>query len=386
MASAQIGWGGRLVLLGASLLFVLVLGEGAVRLVPRLGPPEPDHVFCTGPSERKQFHPLFGFVEIPGSRYLERRSRPDGWALHEHNDLGFRDVFDTGDQHVLVLGDSFTRGSLVDNPQTYPELLDRWRPDVAFHNFGIGGYGTAESLAVYRAMASRWDHDLVILGYYLGNDLEDNVHDAPTRPRFEVVEGRLRRDPRYPRRPTSAAQAGPLHRLHDLLQERLRLYALVNARTRALLGQMAREETAGFDVDRATRLTRALLDGLASDAAAQGARLLVVAIPSWNEVTGQGDRDRADLQRALLRDLEDGHANASLLDLRDAIHEAGPERIYGTVDKHFNARGYHLVAAAIHDWIEGEGPRVLRSGRPAPAFPGMPPPRNPICPPRSANG
>ena len=79
---------------------------------------------------------------------------------------------------VIVLGDSMTRGTLVNENETYTDLLDLWHPDMSFRNYGIGGYGQANSIRVYEEKGQQLDHQLVVQQFSLSTDLDDNVERA----------------------------------------------------------------------------------------------------------------------------------------------------------------------------------------------------------------
>jgi hypothetical protein len=163
---------------------LLIVGSLAMALVAfelllwarpelRAASPGPRFVFCEGATERYQQDPTFRKLEIPNSVYFEHNG--EQWSIHLNNGRGFRDVFDSGSRHAIILGDSFTRGTSLHDHQTIPYLLDLWTPDVAFHSFAIGGSGTADALRAYQAVAEDWDHPLVVLDYFLGNDLRNNL-------------------------------------------------------------------------------------------------------------------------------------------------------------------------------------------------------------------
>jgi hypothetical protein len=105
------------------------------------------------------------------------------------NNLGFRDPRDyelkkaAGTFRILVFGDSVTFGHGAVYETTYPFLLEgklkAWRPDVRWEvwNLGVPGYNTGQELAYLQEVGGRYDPDLVVIGFY-ENDLIDNqVHD-----------------------------------------------------------------------------------------------------------------------------------------------------------------------------------------------------------------
>jgi hypothetical protein len=127
---------------------------------------------------------------------LGQRLRPgyNGWFAGvpvRINNLGFRDTRDyelkkaAGTFRILVFGDSVTFGHGAVYETTYPYLLEgkleSWRPDVRWQvwNLGVPGYNTGQELAYLREVGTRYDPDLVVIGFY-ENDLIDNVVPNPT--------------------------------------------------------------------------------------------------------------------------------------------------------------------------------------------------------------
>jgi hypothetical protein len=81
---------------------------------------------------------------------------------------------------ILVLGDSVTFGHGSVYEHTYPSLLEQqlkaWRPDVEWQvwNAAVPGYNTSQELAHLREVGPRFQPDLVIVGFF-PNDLVDNA-------------------------------------------------------------------------------------------------------------------------------------------------------------------------------------------------------------------
>jgi hypothetical protein len=80
---------------------------------------------------------------------------------------------------ILVLGDSVTFGHGSVYEYTYPYLLEQqlkaWRPDVDWQvwNAAVPGYNTSQELAQLVEVGPRFKPDLVVVGFY-ENDLIDN--------------------------------------------------------------------------------------------------------------------------------------------------------------------------------------------------------------------
>jgi lysophospholipase L1-like esterase len=135
-----------------------------------------------------------GFYVSDAALGQRLRAGYSGWfaGVPVHiNSLGFRDTRDydlkktAGTFRILVFGDSVTFGHGAVYETTYPYLLEgklkAWRPDVKWEvwNLGVPGYNTGQELAYLREVGARYNPDLVIIGFY-ENDLIDNVVPDPT--------------------------------------------------------------------------------------------------------------------------------------------------------------------------------------------------------------
>jgi lysophospholipase L1-like esterase len=82
-----------------------------------------------------------------------------------------KDVF-----RVLVLGDSFTVGAGVGQQDTYSSQLQRLLNHYSSRrieviNAGVGGWGPFEYAQYYEYYGREFDPDMVILGFFVGNDI-----------------------------------------------------------------------------------------------------------------------------------------------------------------------------------------------------------------------
>lgn len=103
---------------------------------------------------------------------------------------------------VAVLGDSFAESMQVPLEQSFGRLLQQdlaacRKTKVEVLNFGVQGYGTAQELLTWRLKASKYKPDDVVLLFYTGNDLYNNVRilnptNADAAPYFVLVDGRPR--------------------------------------------------------------------------------------------------------------------------------------------------------------------------------------------------
>lgn len=165
----------RILLLGFSTLFSLVIAEGAYRV----------YLYGVGslsPSAMNGVHHLgeTGFVRGAAPSALGYELKPNivgSFKLTPFttNSAGLRDreysVEKPDDTfRIAVIGDSFTMGSGVEIEEVYHSVLeDMLNCDSAATiryeciNFGVGGYGLREYSAVFEHRALSYDPDLILL-------------------------------------------------------------------------------------------------------------------------------------------------------------------------------------------------------------------------------
>lgn len=195
--------------------------------------------------------------------------RFEGSALVETNALGFRDhhhelVARDGVLRIAVLGDSFTEAVQVPLEQTWwrrmaaelnagdcaipatgarrgpstseptPLLSPTSTPMVEVMSFAVSGYSTAQSLLAWRHIARSFAPDLVLLAFFIGNDLTENhpeLDAQPLRPYLRpapaLSAGGLMLDAGFLESAEYRAARTPLGRLEQALRERSRLLQLV---------------------------------------------------------------------------------------------------------------------------------------------------------------
>jgi hypothetical protein len=125
---------------------------------------------------------------------------PGASVTHTTNSLGFRGpefsrTKAEGALRVATLGDSFTFGEGIHDADTWSAQLQRRLaqafPDraVEVQNWGVGGYNTVQSAALFDALVLDFEPDIVVLGF--------TINDAEARLlRVDPNDGRiLRRAP-----------------------------------------------------------------------------------------------------------------------------------------------------------------------------------------------
>ncbi len=179
-----------LLLVFGSVSVCLVIAEIAVRvLIPQ------EQVFLAA-------HPVLGFAHPPGRTGYWMRERASPLVV-TINSKGLRDrEFDyrkpTGVKRVLMIGDSMTEAFQVELEQTSSKilemLLNRYSDvPVQVLNFGVSGYGTSQQLLFYQMEGVKYDPDIVVVNFFIGNDLDENVYrkGAFQRPSYTLDGGEL---------------------------------------------------------------------------------------------------------------------------------------------------------------------------------------------------
>lgn len=398
--------GGRLgtvLLLAVSLAVAVAAAEGGLRLAGYV----PIYDVYSRPELFWQYDERLGWSLQPGARgrYVGPRPFPIEFDVAiEINSFGLRGPepapSQPGDLRVVVLGDSVVAGFEVDYSETFVARLevalrDRFTEPVTVVNAGVRGYGTDQSLLWYRERGVALVADLVVL-VFSRNDFEDNLTLHRARrpfgkgafglrpsgaletvgipvPEYELCSSWMLNE-RY--EPTRID--GPLSRAGCALQTRLAdhsafftVVALSLARLPGVVyflkeaaepefGGAARVASAmpwqlhaprragvpdapGRD-GLARALTTALLQALARDVRASGARFLLVISPhQWKRLDA----------RALAADRIEPHSVV----LRNPIPQA---QLQFRNDSHLNALGHRVFAEALTPIVETELRDVLR--------------------------
>lgn len=342
--------------------------------------------------------PVLGWRLQPGARY--RYIGMDYRARVEYNADGWRDVEPpasgpTAAPRILVLGDSYLEGYTVDLEQTFHRRLQAslraaGHPGVQVRNLAVGGYGTLQEYLAYHHFGRAPAPDLVVLGFYFGNDLRNNSRVLETRywppgsdkalsrpfllpgpgwalspVDFAGAQARYRRArERLDRRPWWKATAS--YRAYGLLRSgywRLRRASTVAGRHTGASQSCVQDD----EYRAAWRTTDRILTRLQREVSASGARLLVFTVPKEGgrqpaKVTlldGDGRRWNCVDQDAVarLRRLTERRAIA-FVDLGPAFAVASaddPQALLVRTEGHWNAAGHRLAAREVAGAIGQRG-------------------------------
>lgn len=338
-------------------------------------------------------HPTYGRMNRPSSggwvRTGEFTTRVD-FNAHGLRERELPLAKPSGTERVLVLGDSFVQGAEVPVEATMPRVLERLlnaRPGAPVEsiNAGVGGFGTSEEYLLLQHLGLQYQPDVVVLVFYLGNDVTNNgfrLKGSPSersKPFFVLESGNRLRQLSF-----RASRPDELTWKETLRRESL-LFGVLDTGLLSKLGGDAERNEGGADrlmriviEDQmpvynpaesaawrdAWRVTEALLAGARDLAAGAGARLVIVAAPSKWEVDAQAWADLRATYSLSAREWDLDHPRQRLRGIaeRNAIEFVDPvpsmraaimagERLYFRDDVHWTAAGHEHTARAIAEHL-----------------------------------
>jgi len=292
------------------------------------------------------------------------------------NAQGVRDDRDIGpkpptERRIVVLGDSLVLSVQVPRAQTFCQLLEdrlnRGAGPVRYRviNAGVQGYGPVEERLFFHEIARAFQPDLVIATLFVGNDAEEAVTSAPrlrgaARPLGEALADsfvtRLRR---------------VVRRSMVLQVIRLRIVSMTDRLSNFIsppeppLQSYAAKPAPR--IDEGLRITRESVEAISAEAAASGARTMVMLMPARFQVD---DADYGHLKQAveqaggvLVRDAATDRFDRALatvpvprFDALPALKAAlpGPD-VFFQQTVHLTPRGHEIVAQALEAFVRRQG-------------------------------
>ena len=300
------------------------------------------------------------YASIPNTR--DWRVHPDTRRRHPFhmNNLGLRQHRNFSDADILaattvgVFGDSFVRGSYFDAPYIFTEPLDHLLNldgNFTVLNFGMGGYGPAQSYFTYKSFDAREALDYVLFVYFGGNDLRDLVRNGL----FDLDDGgRLRQ-----REARGSAWWTPfasrLHLTYLALDASGRLAPYVSGIAAELRANHDAQDPLWLDrvsddlLDHGLEVFGQLIRRWRGEVEESGGRFLVVLLPTQPDFP----RVRPLLEQAGVGVVDLNACYAS----RDEGHrrrdwDESPYRFEN--DGHWNELGNRLAAACLDDRLRRE--------------------------------
>ncbi len=306
--------------------------------------------------------PDLGYGLLPGFQGTVATGEYDS-RIHI-NEMGLRSAPvgtpEPGRKSVLVLGDSFTFGVGVSNPETYPALLETRLSASGFpcrvHNAGVPGHGPVQYQGRYHQLRSVLRPDCVLMGMYIGNDIFDCIWKKEGT-RFKVVDGWV-----------VSGDVYRLDRFKTWIRTHSHLYRLVSRLSqKILLGNQSHEGRFNHLTDQllsqgdwsenpflaeACNTLRTELEGLRRQVEEDGAVLLIVLLPLECQVSDSLWAARAEdrcrrfgPQERLCRLFEE--MGLAYLDLVPTFQKHQDGDLFYALDGHWTPAGHRVVAEAV---------------------------------------
>ncbi|MGE0370225.1 MAG: hypothetical protein AB7P53_14805 [Candidatus Dadabacteria bacterium] len=334
-----------------------------------------------------------------------------------HDSLGYRNKYVPERADIVTLGDSQTYGESSPAKYSWPSILGSLTGKETY-NMGVSGYGPAEYFYLLGNGALEFKPDVVVVGFYLGNDLADAYTAVYTVERWGYLRkpaaGRSREDSEEVEAGDAPeAEETPLEKKPFEYELKRRVYGaagwfaensvLYRVVTASYLGDRMREKMmldrgekittledreygihTGFtpvrrlealDLDRENireglALALGFFDDMNKLAEESGVRFLVVILPTKESVFGKFIEGNTTLQysgeidRLLLNERQvsaeaesyfDEHG-IPYLDLLGPLREAAlREEIYpNNYSGHFNRNGNRVIAESISRRLEAQ--------------------------------
>ncbi|MGI5842845.1 MAG: carbamoyltransferase N-terminal domain-containing protein [Candidatus Xenobium sp.] len=277
---------------------------------------------------------------------------------------------------VLALGDSFTFGCWSEADSTWLARLQR-AAGVRVLNAGIPNAGTDAEASWLRGPGASLRADLLMVSFYTGNDFHDNLvgRDSFTldsgflvlkpaaEARWSAYDCLGRTPPPQTELPSDARRPwyrGVLMRSHLYQYGRSRMYGGTRSALRPSLPQAWFLRRYTPEMEQALAQTTEYLDDLLMQAKARGIPMVLVVIPSSQEVYDEEWQawlaawdleeelfDRSRPRRFLLEWAR--QRNVAALDLLSAFR--GRERLYYRADMHWNDLGHFHAGEKVAEFL-----------------------------------
>jgi hypothetical protein len=255
--------------------------------------------------------------------------RVEGWWMVEGvtyvkiNDEGFRDHNHAVAKppetfRIVVLGDSNAEAFQVPQEYTFWSVLERrlqscpWlsRRPVEVLNFGVSGFGTTQELLTYEKFAKKYRPDIVLLAFFIGNDLRDNVRSlteagppiAILRPFHTISGDALVLDNSFRQAWAGAGTSNWFERsrivqLVQMVASWFKYRSLRIVDARALISPPDSEYQGAWNV------TEKVLARLNAEAKADGSRLVVATVSIPQQVDPDPERRARSASQGSIQDL-----------------------------------------------------------------------------------
>jgi len=256
----------------------------------------------------------------------------------------------------VVQGDSTTLGHGVKDNETYSylleEMLNKDGIEAEVINMGVSGFGTAEEIIQFREVAKKYKPDLVILGFFQNDPLNNAVcglftveEGALCRTEDDFIPGIYLRDRLYAI-PGYSFFSQHSH-LFTFFRQKASSVVLRRLRKKTEFHstpiEKTKEQNKGNATNQSALLTKLLLERYTNDVTQTGAKLLIVDIVDKR------------LTSCFPTDLEHD-TNTRIISTYDALKRSQDEgrKPFYESDSHPTAEGHRAIATCIYEALQDE--------------------------------
>jgi len=281
-----------------------------------------------------------------------------------------------GQTRIVVFGDSFAVGSRLPHEETWSVQLDLQNDGLEVVNFGMDGYGIAQSFLRYQLVRDKLEHDIVFLMFVPQADLWRDINTRRdlgenwpvywVMPRFVISDGGLLLVP-DPFGRMSARASGQMSDWDPLLRSHLRAYDRFYFSSRYeqpqivgdfLLYKLAASAYSGYlerrlmgslsDLDsEAMSVTHRIVLAMRLEISARGKRFILAFLPTERSLLSGQPRKR-HWQRWEEMVTEFCEPDMICIDLAEGMRRASKDEIDKGYDgTHFGPRANRLIAKLI---------------------------------------
>jgi lysophospholipase L1-like esterase len=294
------------------------------------------------------------------------------------NSLGLREDKEyerkaPGVYRILAIGDSFTMGVGVELEDTYLKVLERMLESrgggQAYEviNAGVPGYNTRQELTYLQEEGLKLAPDLVLLNFYVGNDIYDNFYSQS----LSVIDGYLQNGPPpkgilpYKLR-SYLARNSHFYNFIWLYQRRLFDWSIEKREKQEMERYLSIYALQEDEIVIEMNVTQEQLKNLANLAKRFSFKLLIVVIPEpiqvdlqkWVEVVQHVGKKGLDYQldNPNKRIVEFcNKLGVPVLDLLPVFTQTQHgERLYFELDRHWTLRGNALAAEVVQAFLRDQ--------------------------------
>ncbi|MGE3272505.1 MAG: hypothetical protein AB7P40_27415 [Chloroflexota bacterium] len=370
---ASPSWQARVLLVLIGVLLPLGLAEAGLRVAGAALPGDYQTVSFA------EAHPEFGRRNRPGAGW-KKTDEYTSWIEINSKSLRGAEIDypkPPGEYRILITGDSFTFGEQVNQDETFTQRLeDRLnaeQPGLHYRvlNAGSNGWATANEAVYLTKEGVRFSPDVVIVAFYVGNDISDNYRRVATVSIAREADLALRGADSF---------EGPRRILR-----RSELYTVFESGVLAKLpwwqddgGSNSSDRKAprnDQEAQEAWAITESLLARMRDVSESQGARFMVMVVPTAVTVAQRGDASDRDTDDEEDDDggpevkpgMEDPHGqladmlarlNITSLDLLPDFRRADnqiKDRLYYRRNAHWTAAGHEVTTDALYEFLTENG-------------------------------